>query len=704
MLPKMPEWFARATGANCVMPEMTGQFCDHVSGMNYYGGFLLSFAVVHASVDIVEFLITHKAPLDRVDEWGNSAVHMCVKYNRLFMLRHLASSMPDKVAELLKRTNRDKLTPLTYAVQCDRPEMFGQVLELQGRVLWRYGPVTCKQYPMRELDSLCRGPSGDRSHSVLHLIARAGKAEVLHPIVAQLIQDKWKSYGKALYTGWLTMYLVHQVLLLLANLDEIVPRVTPLVSVCVLMFFEVYEVRLAIRRQDGHVRQGLASYLMEVENWLTLIQFGLIIPGWVIERPALAPLVSAKVGSLLYGLSALVGWIQILQTLRANKSLGVKVIVMRNVAVDFAKWGVFWAIITVGFSMLLRQCFATSEKDDAMNEGALVVGLLVRPLFGEFRSEPEFDRTTYPGFTRVVYYFYQFVIQIGMLNTLIAMLSRTFSEVESKAHHVWIIERVRTILMLEKSALGFFIGPRYRYQAPWHKCPHIVPDPDAEAKENTAKDVLLRALGARSRSSALPGSAANMTDAQEVECWQGPATRPLSSLSLEQVAKMVSSNADGLAGLPDCVKAAWWLAVTGPELFIVLERESEPSSSDRRHRDLARRHEPIPSVAAALPARRTLMSDRPGRSDVDAPTHSSATVEDEIDRHARARGRIEMNDDELALVRSLLRKLSHGRSESPSTEDRRIGVTGPEGGGRSGGTLPVQLDGIALELDGGVRD
>ena len=167
---------------------MVGDFCE---GSKYYGGRLLSFAVVHSSFEIVDFLLAQKAPLDGTDRKGNSALHMCVRHDRPKTLKHLqdiASSIDGKLDSLLLQVNEELLTPLTYAVVHDKPDIFRQLLDMQGKLLWIYGPVSCMQYPLRELESLYRGPSRDRSHSVLHLIAKFGNTETIgsHPVVAQV--------------------------------------------------------------------------------------------------------------------------------------------------------------------------------------------------------------------------------------------------------------------------------------------------------------------------------------------------------------------------------------------------------------------------------------------------------------------------------------------------------------------------------------
>ena len=313
----------------------------------------------------------------------------------------------------------------------------------------------------------------------------------------------------------------------------------------------------------------------------TWIQFGLIIPGYVIRDTA---------GQLLYGVAALAGWLQILQLLRVNKTLGIKVIIMQRVAVDFAKWGVFWAIVTIAFSMILRHCFKDAdldvsdsiEFDDAKYgtlqlSGVKLIALLVRPLFGEFREEAQFDATKYPSFTRLVYYFYMFVMQIGMVNILIALLSKTFTDVESRARPVWAHERIKMILMLEKSALGFFLGTgSSRYQTPWHKCPHIIEDPDWKIKETNAKKILVKALAgaemdandARWQKLGIEEAAAQLSVTLRRD---GRFPLLLGNTSEENLHTSSTEPAD------KALRKAWLLAQSGPELFFVLEKEADQS-------------------------------------------------------------------------------------------------------------------------------
>jgi hypothetical protein len=262
---------------------------------------------------------------------------------------------------------------------------------------------------------------------------------------------------------------------------------------------------------------------------------------------------------------------------------------------------------------------------------------------------------------------------------LIALLSKTFADAESNAELVLAYERIKMILKLEKSALGFFIGKgSSRYQAPWHKCPHIIEDPEWGAKEKDAKQVLLLALV-----KALGRPADAVTDGR----WQ--------TMSLEEVARKVSPNEAALAVMDEPVRKAWRLAQSGPELFMVLEREEEHSQRSSEHPS-----EPVPIGAPSPVAPRTIMTGNGSHRGAPTRPHLSPAALDGA-TELRAGGRIiEISNDELYLLHNLLRKLSCDQVKLTSTEGEANKLRGDSIAVAGQPSATLHLDDVVLKLDG----
>ncbi|GIL76046.1 hypothetical protein Vretimale_5686 [Volvox reticuliferus] len=170
----------------------------------YYGEYPLSFAACTGQKDIVSYLKRHGARVnhDR-DQWGNTALHMCVYHDQPDMYDHLVEYCG---ASEHVQNNRSQ-TPLLLAASLGKVEMLQHIYNKRRRVAWAYGPVTSYSLSLREIDTVQN--AGEYVPSAIETSVRKGHLELLgDPLVQTLLQTKWQRFGKTWFLVQATAYLV----------------------------------------------------------------------------------------------------------------------------------------------------------------------------------------------------------------------------------------------------------------------------------------------------------------------------------------------------------------------------------------------------------------------------------------------------------------------------------------------------------------
>ncbi len=200
----------------------------------YYGETPLMFAACTNQVELVRYLVSEwGADLDTQDGQGNTVLHMLVLHRlpgmydavcELWCDVHPEQELADGLCGLEMVQNRAGLTPLTLAASMGNEEMFNHLLEKRTGTQWAYGPVTCLQVPLREVDpvgwllqesrlAVQSGRSGDdlqyseRPLSAVEVIVNKQQLSLLlHPRVKRLLQKKWETFGRRVFQTRLAMY------------------------------------------------------------------------------------------------------------------------------------------------------------------------------------------------------------------------------------------------------------------------------------------------------------------------------------------------------------------------------------------------------------------------------------------------------------------------------------------------------------------
>jgi len=241
------DWVARTEGgvgggANpLVTARATGEFFSAqrfiATGEGaYYGETPLMFAACTNQAELVRYLSSEwGADLRSVDSQGNTVLHMLVLHRLpgmydyvcdLWLEQHPEQNMRDGVCGLESVQNRAGLTPLTLAASMGNEVMFNHLIEKRTGTQWAYGPVTCLQVPLGEVDPVgwlleqqrsaaeqgqadCSIDYSSRPLSAVEVIVNKQQLGLLlHPRVKRLLQKKWETFGRRVFQMRLAAYCV----------------------------------------------------------------------------------------------------------------------------------------------------------------------------------------------------------------------------------------------------------------------------------------------------------------------------------------------------------------------------------------------------------------------------------------------------------------------------------------------------------------
>ncbi|CAF1428841.1 unnamed protein product [Adineta ricciae] len=193
-------------------------------GYCYFGEYPLSFAAVLQQEESVRLLIAKGADTNCQDSNGNTALHMCVIYNRIPMvdlLYELGASLDIK--------NRQGLTPLTLAATKAHKDMFDHILQKTRTIYWQYGNVTCAGYPLDDIDTIGKDGSLNDT-SALSIIVRgesAGHLDMMDGLIVQLLNEKWRTFIKFKFFQRMGIFAFYFAICLLALIVRGYYRVPP---------------------------------------------------------------------------------------------------------------------------------------------------------------------------------------------------------------------------------------------------------------------------------------------------------------------------------------------------------------------------------------------------------------------------------------------------------------------------------------------
>ncbi|RCN36046.1 ankyrin repeat protein [Ancylostoma caninum] len=164
------------------------------TGTMYFGEYPLSFAVCMNQPDLFRLLVARKANLNAQDTNGNTVLHLCVIHEKTEMMK-----LALEAGARLHIANKQNLTPLTLAAKLAKKKLFYLILELEGQSVWVYGEASCSSYPLTKIDTINEVTGEMNEESALSLVVYGKTSEhleLLDGILENILEEKWKAYGR----------------------------------------------------------------------------------------------------------------------------------------------------------------------------------------------------------------------------------------------------------------------------------------------------------------------------------------------------------------------------------------------------------------------------------------------------------------------------------------------------------------------------
>ncbi|EFO88437.1 CRE-OCR-1 protein [Caenorhabditis remanei] len=177
------------------------------TGTMYFGEYPLHFAVCLGHHDLFRMLLAKKANLNAQDTNGNTALHLCVIHDKMDMLDAVLDAGGNP-----RLANKQNLTALTLAARLAKKTVceqkccihciFNKILQLECEKVWTYGASQCVAIPLTKIDTIDEVTGEMNDTSALSLVVYGESTqhlELMDGLIEQILDEKWKAYGRALW-------------------------------------------------------------------------------------------------------------------------------------------------------------------------------------------------------------------------------------------------------------------------------------------------------------------------------------------------------------------------------------------------------------------------------------------------------------------------------------------------------------------------
>ena len=427
-------------------------------GYAYYGEYPLSFAASSGNQKIYDLLISGGCDPNKVDRYGNGVLHLAVIHNQPDMYYH-ALKHPHKPVDA-NVCNNGGLTPLALAAKLGKINMFDKILEVSSRRYWSYNTVTCSAYPLKSLDTI--GLEGKTDwNSALMMIVRGRKDShldmVSNHVIHQLLEEKWKKFGRFKFIRLLAAFMVHVICLSVAvylrpdqatdlrygtSANDIARYVFECLVVLICFFVLVFAIKEIWLEGISGYWQNLISIPSRIAYVISVILLLLCVIMRFLE------LYNVEEWFLVFAVPGL--WSYLLFFLRNSSQTGPFItIIFRIFRIDMVRFVIIYAIVLLTCALAFFYQFEGENVSAFLTElGTLMT--LFQMSVGEF--DPELVLLgKYQALTIAMFIFFMIFMHILLLNMLIAMITRTFEKITKQSEKVWRRQWAAMVVTMERS-------------------------------------------------------------------------------------------------------------------------------------------------------------------------------------------------------------------------------------------------------------
>jgi len=165
-----------------------------------------------------------------------------------------------------------------------------------------------------------------------------------------------------------------------------------------------------------------------------------------------------EVGLQFYSVSLFCLWVRLLRILSADPKLGPLVLVLRSMVVDTLQFGVMWVVLLMAFSAFI---FGSGINNDVNNNEceasefpiACSTGWWVIRTYFQAMGEPLFIEEMSTMSSVIIVMMLCIMMNLVLVNLLIAMMSNTYQNIKSKSERQWMIDLYQLIKEASRFAL-----------------------------------------------------------------------------------------------------------------------------------------------------------------------------------------------------------------------------------------------------------
>jgi len=407
----------------------------------------LSLAAICGYPQMCAILLKHGADIDHRNNDGDTPLHLAVRY------RH------EKVSDLLTKRGADLhicndlgVEPVHMLI-ANMPHIAVHAFDTlrtplcraahPGKTYWRNDPRELKVAPTGRACILYRYDYSKLADDYFEELVHSEQADIMsHPWTRHLVQFHWETLGKQIYQRQLFLYILflgcYVASSFLSRLGK-APLLRLALEIVVLL---LNTLTLACEVDEFRRFNNKSAYLHSLWNMIDIVICAAIYTQVPLRY-------YTKREHSLVALNMPLAWIKALSFARGSRRLGPFVRILTRMGSDvmhfLGLFGVVYMGFTCGFFVLLGN--GSVDEYHGLYDTALTT-LNMNLGGGEIDGIKQSD-TPYVG--AALYVIFNVISVLVLLNLLIAILSDSYSELNSSSERQWCIERALLVLSLEKN-------------------------------------------------------------------------------------------------------------------------------------------------------------------------------------------------------------------------------------------------------------